>query len=82
MKKQLTEIWAYAQQVAAAEDSMPEPPDLTEIDSEKVKATVDQLNEKLAGKDTNYRTIRQNKRDCIISFMIQPLFCPQKYRKN
>jgi transposase len=51
MKKQLTEIWQYAQQVAADEDQMPEPPDFTEIDSEKVKATVEKLNEKLAGRD-------------------------------
>jgi hypothetical protein len=51
MKKQLTEIWEYAQQIAADEDKMPEPPDFTEIDSKKVKATVAQLNEKLAGKD-------------------------------
>jgi len=51
MKKQLTEIWAYAQQIAGDEDKMPGPPDFTEIDSGKVKAAVDQLNEKLAGKD-------------------------------
>jgi transposase len=51
MKKQLTEIWQYAQQLAADEDKMPEPPDFTEIDSAKVKATVAQLNEKLAAKD-------------------------------
>lgn len=51
MKKQLTEIWQYAQQLASDEDKMPEPPDFTEIDSKKVKAAVDQLNEKLAGKD-------------------------------
>ena len=51
MKKQLTEIWQYAQQIAADEDKMPEPPDFKEIDSEKVKETVAQLNEKLAGKD-------------------------------
>lgn len=51
MKKQLTEIWQYAQQIAQDEDKMPEPPDFTEIDSQKVKATVDQLNEKLAGKE-------------------------------
>jgi len=51
MKKQLTEIWQYAQQVAAEEDKIPEPPDFTTIDSEKVKATVEQLNEKLSGKD-------------------------------
>jgi transposase len=51
MKKQLTEIWQYAQQIAADEDKMPEPPDFTEIDSAKVKQTVAQLNEKLAAKD-------------------------------
>lgn len=51
MKKQLVEIWEYAQQLAGQEDKMPEPPDFTTIDSEKVKATVDQLNEKLADKE-------------------------------
>src|SRR5476651_1750362 len=51
MKKQLTEIWQYAQQTAADEDKMPEPPDFTEIDSQKVKATIDHLNEKLAARE-------------------------------
>jgi transposase len=51
MAKQLTEIWQYAQQVAVEENKMPEPPDFTEIDSEKVRAAIDQLNEKLAKKD-------------------------------
>ena len=51
MKKQLTEIWQYAQQTAADEDKMPEPPDFTEIDSQKVKATIDHLNEKLAASE-------------------------------
>jgi transposase len=51
MKKQLTEIWQYAQQIAAEEDKMPEPADFKEIDTEKVKETVAQLNKKLAGKD-------------------------------
>lgn len=51
MKKQLTEIWQYAQQVASDEDKLPDPPDFTEIDSSKVTATVERLNEKLAGKD-------------------------------
>lgn len=58
MKKQLTEIWQYAQQVASGEDKMPELPDFAEIDSEKVKATVDQLNEKLAGKDNINKKVR------------------------
>ena len=58
MKKQLTEIWQYAQKVATEEDKMPEPPDFTTIDSGKVKATVDQLNEKLAGKENIDKKIR------------------------
>lgn len=51
MKKQLAEIWEYAQQLAQQEDKMPDPPDFTTVDCEKVKATVDQLNEKLADKE-------------------------------
>lgn len=50
MKTQLTEIWQYAQQVAGEEDKMPEPPDFTTIDSEKVNAAVNELNAKLGGK--------------------------------
>ncbi len=58
MKRQLAEIWQYAQQVASDEDKMPDPPDFTSIDSSKVKATVDQLNEKLAGKDNIDKKIK------------------------
>jgi transposase len=58
MKKQLTEIWQYAQQIATDEDKMPEPPDFTEISSEKVNATVDKLNEKLAGKENIDKKVR------------------------
>lgn len=58
MKAQLIEIWHYAQQIASDEDKMPEPPDFTTIDSEKVKATVDQLNEKLAGKDNVTKKVK------------------------
>lgn len=47
MKKQLTEIWEYAQSIAKAEDDMPTPPDFTEINSEKVQAAVDKLNQVL-----------------------------------
>ena len=50
MKKQLTDIWQYAQSVATAEDNMPEPPDFTNIDKAKVQATVDKLNEVLKTK--------------------------------
>ncbi len=58
MKKQLTDIWQYAQHVAQEEDKMPEPPDFTEIDSQKVKAVVDQLNEKLADKENIDKKVR------------------------
>lgn len=40
----LKEIWDYAQSIAKYEDELPEPPDLTEIDRDKVQATVDRLN--------------------------------------
>ena len=50
MKKQLTEIWQYAQEVANEEDTMPPPPDFTKIDTEKVQATVDTLNAVLSNK--------------------------------
>lgn len=52
MKKQLAHIWEYAQSVAASEDNLPDPPDLTTIDKEKVQQTVDKLN-KVLGKKEN-----------------------------
>lgn len=58
MQKQLAEIWEYAQQIAGQEDKMPEPPDFTGIDSEKVKAAVEQLNEKLADKEQVSKKIK------------------------
>lgn len=51
MKKQLTEIWQYAQNVADSEDSLPDPPDFTTIDSEKVQQTVEKLNKALKNKE-------------------------------
>jgi transposase len=58
MKKQLTEIWQYAQQIAAGEDKMPEPPDFTVIDSQRVKEAVVQLNEKLAAKENADKKVK------------------------
>jgi len=58
IKKQLTEIWKYAQQIARDEDKMPEPPDFTTISSENVNATIDKLNEKLAGNETIDKKVR------------------------
>lgn len=50
MKSALKEIWEYAQGIAKSEDNLPEPPDLADIDREKVQATVDKLNSVLADK--------------------------------
>lgn len=50
MKKQLNDLWDYAQQVAAEEMSQPEPPDFTTIDSEKVKQTIEKIDAALADK--------------------------------
>ena len=50
MKKQLAEIWDYAQNLVDDEDRLPDPPDFTTIDSEKVKDTVDKLNKALSKK--------------------------------
>lgn len=51
MKNQLADIWTYAQSVAASEDNLPEPPDLTTINKEKVQDTVDTLNQVLGKKE-------------------------------
>lgn len=59
MKTQLTEIWQYAQHVAVEEDKMPEPPDFTVIDSEKVNAAVNELNAKLGGKKDVDKKIKE-----------------------
>ncbi len=48
MKEQLEEIWNYAQHIAAGEDQMPEPPDLTTINRDNVNAAVEKLNKALA----------------------------------
>jgi hypothetical protein len=51
MKNQLEEIWNYAQNIAADEDLMPEPPTATHINKESVKATVERLNSVLEDND-------------------------------
>lgn len=48
--KQLDELWAYAQKVAAEEMETPEPPGFTPIDSEKVKAAIERIDEVLSDK--------------------------------
>lgn len=53
MKKQLEDIWSYAQNVALDDDQLPDPPDFTQINTEKVKETVAHLNKVLAEKDVD-----------------------------
>jgi len=51
MKKQLEEIWNYTQHIATAEDQLPEPPDLTRINTQSVTAAVEKLNKALADQE-------------------------------
>lgn len=50
MKKQITGLWQYTKQVAAAELEDTDPPDFDKIDSEKVLATIDKINTALKDK--------------------------------
>ena len=50
MKAQINQVWQYAQSISDSEDDLPEPPDLTPINKEKVDAAVAQLNKALANK--------------------------------
>ncbi len=51
IKKQLTELWRYTQKVAKEELGDDTPPDFTDIDKEKVKQTIDKINEVLRDKE-------------------------------
>ena len=59
MKLQLNTIWQYAQSIATKEDALPEPPDFTTIDKEKVQAAVDTLNTVLKSKENVDKKIKQ-----------------------
>jgi transposase len=50
MKQQLDELWAYAQKIAAEEMSDTEPLSYEHIDAEKVKHTIEQIDEALKNK--------------------------------
>ena len=50
MKQQLDELWAYAQKIAADEMSDTEPLSYEHIDAEKVKHTIEQIDEALKDK--------------------------------
>ena len=51
IKKQLKEIWSYVEKVYADEEQTPNTPDFEAISPDKVAATIDQINQALAGKE-------------------------------
>lgn len=53
IKKQLGELWQYAQSIAAAELPDTDPTSFNKIDADKVAETIDQINEALKDKPVN-----------------------------
>ena len=58
IKKQLDELWQYAQQVAAQEKEMPEPPPFDKLDADTVKEAVARIKETLKEKQVS-RQVKQ-----------------------
>jgi transposase len=58
IKKQLKEIWSYVEKVYADEEQTPNTPDFEAISPDKVAATIDQINQALAGKEID-KKVRQ-----------------------
>jgi len=61
IKQQLNELWQYAQKVAAAELDDTDPSGFEKIDSEKVKETIEKINEALKDKPVS-KEIKQKLR--------------------
>ena len=53
IKRQLKELWAYAEQIAREELENNEPDDFEQIDSEKVKQTINRIDKALADKEVD-----------------------------
>jgi transposase len=51
IRQQLDELWAYAQRIASEEMNDTEPLSYDQIDAEKVKHTIEQIDQALKGKD-------------------------------
>lgn len=58
IKKQLDELWEYAQQVAAEDLDGPGPPTFDKIDAEKIKETIEKIDGALKGKEVS-KQVRQ-----------------------
>jgi transposase len=59
IKKQLDELWQYAQNVSAAELTDTDPSGFDKIDADKVERTIEQINEALKDKPVS-KQVRQN----------------------
>lgn len=59
MATQLRELWAYAQQVASEELNEPEPPDFTPTDPEKVKQTIERIDQALRTSEEASSKVKQ-----------------------
>jgi transposase len=53
IKKQIDELWQYAQKVAAEELDQPEPPTFDKIDAQKVKETIEKIDAVLKDKQVS-----------------------------
>jgi transposase len=53
IKKQLNELWSYAEQVAKEEMENNQPEDFEHIDSEKVRQTIEQIDQALSNKQVD-----------------------------
>lgn len=53
IQKQLKELWSYVEKVYKDEQHIPNTPDFEAIDSDKVEATINRINDALKGKDIN-----------------------------
>jgi transposase len=53
IKKQLKELWSYVEKVYKDEQHIPNTPDFESIDADKIKATINQINDALQGKEVD-----------------------------
>jgi len=53
IKRQLKELWAYAESIAKEELENNEPDDFEQIDAEKVRQTIDNIDKALSGKEVD-----------------------------
>lgn len=53
MKQQLDELWRYAKGVAAAERGLPEPPPFETVDADKIRETIEQIQQAIENDESS-----------------------------